>query len=622
MNETTNQTFNSKENILEETYNVLTQAAPDGYVEIDCNKMFTKVNFAYCKIISYSEEELLKMKINDVDILETPEQTDQQIKKIIETGFARFETKHKRKDGKILDIEVSSAYSKKQNKIFSFFRDITLINKTEEERKIFKLVADKTSIDIYWITPEGYFLYTNEKAAKSLGYNKEDLIGKSVWDVDPDYIESFRQTQWERIKKEKILIFETHHKDKLGNIQNVQICSTYVNIENKEYEFAFAIDITEIKKLQDQLIHSEKLSAVGQLAAGIAHEFNNILAIISNNTQLLNYKEYQNSPDLLKSIEFAVNRGAGIVSNMMAFAKPLSPRKELTKIEDIIEDVLKIQKQQITLENIEIDRLYEHTEKILIDAGQFQQVFLNLIINARHAILPKGKGKITISARTQNNNIEIKVIDNGIGINNENLKNIFTPFFSTKGAHAQNNHGIKGTGLGLSVTHTIIKNHNATIRVESEKDKGATFIIELPLSDKQIEILKTESEKITDESDKKELNILIIDDEPVLLSTMTRLFKINNCTVKDSVSGFEGIKLAKENKFEVIFLDMLLPDISGENIFKEIRKFDTDVQIVFISGQIGLEVERLLSLGAYSFIQKPFDMEAVKKILNEIRKKK
>ncbi|MBP7654181.1 PAS domain S-box protein [Candidatus Dependentiae bacterium] len=385
-------------------------------------------------------------------------------------------------------------------------------------------------------------------------------------------------------------------------------------------------DITDYKTLQNQLIQSEKLSAVGQLAAGIAHEFNNILAINHSNIQLLELTEKNNiseeSLELLESIKSAIKRGAAIVSNMIAFAKPLSPKKELIKIEDIIENVLKMQKQQIALENIEIDRRYEQTEKVYIDNGQFQQVFLNLIINARHAILPNGKGKITLSVKTKNNKVEIKVIDDGIGIDNENLKNIFIPFYSTKGAHARNNHGIKGTGLGLAVTHTIIKNHNGTIRVESEKDKGATFIIDIPTAENKTETLKKDTKEIINEVEQKLLNVLIIDDEQVLLSTMTQLFRINNCEVKSSISGFEGIKLAKDNKFDIIFLDMLLPDISGENIFIEVRKFDTDVPIVFISGQIGIEIEKIKSLGAYDFIQKPFDMVAVKKILNEIRKKK
>ena len=103
---------------------------------------------------------------------------------------------------------------------------------------------------------------------------------------------------------------------------------------------------------------------------------------------------------------------------------------------------------------------------------------------------------------------------------------------------------------------------------------------------------------------------------------MTRMFKINNCTVLSSISGIDGVKLAKENKFDIIFLDMLLPDISGEKMFSEIRKFDKETPIIFISGQIGLETEKLKELGAYGFLQKPFGMDDLEKILNEIRKQK
>ena len=388
-------------------------------------------------------------------------------------------------------------------------------------------------------------------------------------------------------------------------------------------------DITEYKNLYLQLINSEKLSAVGLLASGIAHEFNNILAINSAYAQLLEITEKDNlseeSLDLLHNIDIAIKRGAVIVSNIMDFANPNEPKKELLKIENVIEKVLNLQEQHLILEHIEIERNYESPEKVFVDYGQFQQVFLNLIINARHAMLHKGRGKISICLKTIDKIVQIKISDEGIGIDKENLMNIFNPFYSTKGAYAGNNMGIKGTGLGLAVSYTIIKNHNGTIRVESEKNKGTTFIIELPVADKE-ETHLTENINGDGLNNKSisgiTLDILIIDDEKPLLNAVTKLFRANNCNVSGTTFGMEGIRIARKNKFDIIFMDILLPDISGEIILKEIRKFDSNTPVVFMSGQVGLEIDKLLNSGVFAFIQKPFDMQKIESILNEIRRKK
>jgi len=495
-----------------------------------------------------------------------------------------------------------------------------------ESEKKYRMLVENLNEGIWQIDKDAYTVFVNPRMAEMLGYTVEEMMGKQLFDFMDEQGGQITKQNIERRKQgiKEQHDFEFMRKDGVRIYTHIETSPIVDDNGNYQGAIAGVMDITERKQLQQQLIQSEKLAAVGQLAAGIAHEFNNVLAMVYSNIQVLELAE--RNPETLGSFEtikYAVKRGAAIALNMMNFAKPKIPKRELSKIEDVIEVILNLQKQQLILEHIDISRNYQETEKVLIDSGQLQQVFLNMIINARHAILPKHKGKISISVRAVDKNIEIKIMDDGVGIDKEDLTNIFIPFFSTKGAWAKNNHGIDGTGLGLAVSYTIIKNHNGTIRVESEKDKGTVFTIELPMPERQIELIEKETDKVTScKTDNRTLNILVVDDEAHLILIMTKMFEISNCKVLSSVSGIGGVKLAKENKFDIIFLDMLLPDISGEKMFTEIRKFNKEVPIIFISGQIGLETEKLKALGAYGFIQKPFSMDDLEKILNEIRKKK
>lgn len=246
-------------------------------------------------------------------------------------------------------------------------------------------------------------------------------------------------------------------------------------------------NISDIKKLQKQMMLSEKLSAVGQLAAGVAHEFNNILAIILGRVQLLMIKSSVDKQKLdraLKVVEDQINRGANIVNDLNTFAKPHEPDFKSNSVSQIMKKTIKIVKDQFSLKSIKIISNYKERSKVMADYGMMQQVFLNLLINARDAILlsNKEKGIIKVSVNETGKQIKVSIIDNGTGMDEEVKNQIFSPFFTTKGAWKfKSDSELKGTGLGLAITHTIIKQHKGNIVVESQKGKGAVFEITLPV---------------------------------------------------------------------------------------------------------------------------------------------
>jgi PAS domain S-box-containing protein len=239
-----------------------------------------------------------------------------------------------------------------------------------------------------------------------------------------------------------------------------------------------ATDITERKQMEQQLIMSDRLASIGELVSGVAHELNNPLtSIIGFSQMIMDNSAPAEIKDSLNIIYTESQRAAGIVKNLLSFARKHAPVKQPEKIINAIEEVLKLRAYEHHVNNITVKTCYDNDlPDISIDYFQIQQVFLNIIINAENAMLTAHKkGILKISAQKIDNNIIIKFIDDGPGIAKKDMPHIFSPFFTTKKDG-------KGTGLGLSICHRIMTEHNGKIYAESEYGKGTTFILELPLT--------------------------------------------------------------------------------------------------------------------------------------------
>jgi CheY-like chemotaxis protein len=242
---------------------------------------------------------------------------------------------------------------------------------------------------------------------------------------------------------------------------------------------------------------------------------------------------------------------------------------------------------------------------------------LNLILNARHAIKPKGKGEIFIKMYDQNDEVVVIFSDNGIGISDEIKNKIFTPFFSTKGAYSKDNLGLKGSGLGLSVSYKIIQQHDGKISFESFADKGTSFKIILPAV-REIPLKKSLTNFINN-SWKKDFRILIVDDEVVFIQTIKLLLnKLGYEKIGIANSGKDALNKFSQMKFDTVFLDMLLPDMDGYSILSELKKISDNTPVIFISGQVGLEEKQIEKKGIFGFIQKPFDIKEIDEFLIKI----
>ena len=238
----------------------------------------------------------------------------------------------------------------------------------------------------------------------------------------------------------------------------------------------------EKEKLQAQLIHAEKMAGIGTLASGIAHEFNNLLHIMRGHAEFAqSTKKAEDMEEALDVVLKTSDEVAKIVGDLLTFAReePSKKEKESGDITESIEGVLSLMEEHLRKQNIEVVRKYGRTPQVEVNKGEMQQVFLNIVNNARDAMLPKG-GKLEIETKQLNGKIEVSISDTGKGIEKENLGKLFEPFYTTKRTEEDDSE-FPGTGLGLSVSYGIVKRHGGTIEVKSKMNKGTTFTVKLPL---------------------------------------------------------------------------------------------------------------------------------------------
>jgi signal transduction histidine kinase len=271
-------------------------------------------------------------------------------------------------------------------------------------------------------------------------------------------------------------------KDKKGNNSgSILPVDTSPDEESSDYSstISYSFKDTEQKELmENQMAQADKLASMGQLSAGIAHEMNNPLGIILGYTQLLLRDEDPEAERYkdLKTIEKHVKSCKSIVKDLLSFSRSSKQEREAINIHEAIDDVLNFVVQHSDLDKVKIIRDYDIIiPPILINERKMKQVFMNLIMNAKHAVGKTGTIKVTTKLNRSENRAYIKVIDTGYGIEKKNLSRIFDPFFTTKPTG-------EGTGLGLSVSYGIIKNHDGEILVESRRGKGSTFTVVLPVN--------------------------------------------------------------------------------------------------------------------------------------------
>ena len=343
--------------------------------------------------------------------------------------------------------------------------------------------------------------------------------------------------------------------------------------------------VGSLKTAQSQLIQSEKLSAVGQFVAGVAHELNNPLTSVIGFSDLLNhtdldpkYKEY------VDRISKSASRCHKIVNSLLGFSRQHEPERKPVQVNELADAVIDIIGYDLRTSNITLQKEYRpDLPTILGDAHQLQQVVLNILSNARQALETyRRDGQITLSTGCTEQKVWLRIKDNGPGINPENLSRIFDPFFTTKPQG-------KGTGLGLSLSYGIMQEHRGSIRAESKPGNGTEFILELPVAESGA--IATDSRAKTApplEPKTRPLRVLVVDDEESILHLVEEVLKAEGHKVETAPSGVEALGLIERNPYDVIVSDWKMPGLSGINLFQELLQKDpkSEKRVLFMTGDV------------------------------------
>jgi PAS domain S-box-containing protein len=483
-----------------------------------------------------------------------------------------------------------------------------------EHQSLLTNILESARESIYAVDMDGRFKWCNSATLLALGMKREEVIDRRVCDlvyeVDRDLVRDKLQTAM----KGEPQTYEMRYSSGAGKLRYARVDNSPLVVEGRTTGvLGIARDITEQKEERERAARADKLRALGQLASGVAHDFNNSLAAILGRAQLLR-RQTQDEP-LVRNIEIiqtAAEDAAATVRRIQTFARKSSAKEfEMLDVSSLLNDAIEITRTRWQNEarlrglDYRVTLEAESGQHTFGSASELREVFVNLIVNAVDA-MPKG-GKLSISCVPEGARLRLRFADTGTGMPEEVRQRIFDPFFTTKGA--------QGTGLGLSVSYSIIERHEGSISVVSELGGGAIFTIDLPAGTAQSEAGEVPGADLELPS----LSILVVDDDPSVRETLAEMLAVMGHRVLLAESGQIALETLAGNDCDLVFTDLAMPEMDGWETSREIRKRWPEMNVVLITGYGTGTVppageDRLVN----GIIGKPFDFSQISQTITSI----
>lgn len=560
--------------------------------------------------------------------------------KAIQTGQRQpmYELQLRTMKGRTIWVQVDESPVVQEGKTVSMvgsLYDVTDRKKIEDElnqsEKMFRGLFDSLG-DAVFVTSvgenSGMILEANPAAVEQTGYSREELLGMNISrDLRVMGEREDILVEWDKEIQSGRRVMATEKKRKKdGTEYCTEMVATLIDYKGKPAALSINHDISNRMLLEEQLRQTQKMEAVGRLAGGVAHDFNNMLTVINGYGELLLLADIpEKIKRSVKEITNAGEKAARLTAQLLAFSRKQIIQPKIINLNEIISDHLRMLTRLLT-EDIEVTTLLQPgLANIKADTGQIEQIILNITINARDA-MPMG-GKLTLQTSNVDSDREfieqhpdakkgkyvcLTIRDTGIGMDEKTVSRIFEPFFSTKGRD-------KGTGLGLATVYGIIKQNEGLIYVQSSLQKGTAFYIYLPAAKEELS-KETERDKQTKLPKGDEVILLVEDDAGVQDLTRNALLKMGY-TILTASNGDEALRVYKEHpgKIDLLLTDVIMPIMGGRELAERIRSQNPDLKIIYFSGYTDDNIVHhgVLEDGV-NFIQKPFMIESLAKKIREV----
>ncbi len=626
-------------------------AASDALFWMTPDARIVDVNAAACRSLGYTREELLRLRVPDVDARFNEELWPQHFAELRRRGSMTFESEQRSSEGRLFPVEIVANYVKYggEERNCAFVRDITERKRTEkslrDSEELYRTLLINLSSGVVVHRADTSILFSNAAAASFLGLSEDQLLGKaamdSAWcflqeDGTPMPLKDYPVNRVIASGKElRNYVVGMCRPDRAEPAWG--LCNAYPVRDEEGAILQVVVTFTDITErtraakekaaLEIQVQQAQKMESVGRLAGGVAHDFNNMLTVILGNVAMAIEHVDPAQPlhtDLVE-IRKAANRSADLTRQLLAFARKQVVAPMVLDLNETVPGIIKML-QRLIGEDISLTwRPEANLWRVKVDPSQIDQILANLCINARDAIAGVGNIVIETGNRTLDESYcavhagcvpgdyaRISVSDNGHGIDKETLAHIFEPFFTTKGAG-------EGTGLGLATVYGAVKQNNGFINVYSEPGTGTTFTIYLPRQEGG-----DAREQTTDSADpagRGQETILLVEDEPSILKLAERVLARQGYAVLPAKGPGEAIRIAGEHAgvIHLLTTDVVMPEMNGRDLARNLQSRYPGLKVLFMSGYTANIIvhQGVLDQGVH-FIQKPFSIDELTAKVREV----